>query len=112
EERRLLYVASTRAEKQLVISVGGDKASPFLNEVNRFLYTNAFTLQGLFGDMPGSGIPRIGIEQEVEEEKFVEHPIFGRGKIVNAIDKEKLIVAFEERGEKTIDTSIVAVKYL
>ena len=46
------------------------------------------------------------------EEKFIEHPIFGRGKILNAIDKEKFIVEFIERGEKTIDTSIVPVTFL
>jgi hypothetical protein len=46
------------------------------------------------------------------EEKFLEHAIFGRGKIVNSLGNDKYIVDFIEKGEKTIDASIAPVTFL
>lgn len=115
EERRLFYVASTRAIEQLVVSVGSDKPSRFVPEINQFLYTNAYSVDGLFDYHAESNrgrIPEAGVLQETVQEKFLEHPVFGKGLIINAIDKEKFIVNFEKKGEKTIDTSIVPVKFL
>jgi DNA helicase-2/ATP-dependent DNA helicase PcrA len=115
EERRLFYVAATRAVKQLVISVGAQKPSRFLSEVGRSLYSNVFSVDDLFDYLPSakrSPLPESGIIQECHEEKYLEHPIFGRGKIINAIDKERYVVDFAEKGEKTIDISIVPVTFL
>ncbi|MCP4148807.1 MAG: hypothetical protein GY757_13760, partial [bacterium] len=115
EERRCLYVACTRAIKQLVVSTGGDKPSKFLAEINRFLYSNVYSVSGLFdylSEVSRGRIPEAGIPQGNVEEKYLQHPVFGRGKVINAIDKEKYIIDFGPKGEKTIDTSIVPVKFL
>ena len=120
EELRLFYVASTRAIKQLVISIGGDKISRFLSSVNRSLYSNAYSIEDIlsvlspsaFDLFRGGQLPESGILQENREEKYLEHPIFGRGKIINVIDQDKYVVDFVKKGEKVIDTSIVPVTFL
>lgn len=117
EERRLLYVAATRAIKQLVISLGSGKRSPFLSSINLSLYSIAYTID----DILGPQVPRMqknrlrGIMAESSknvEEKYLEHPIFGRGKVIEAIGESKYIVEFVNKGQKTIDTSIVPVMFL
>jgi DNA helicase-2/ATP-dependent DNA helicase PcrA len=119
EERRLFYVSSTRAEKQLIISCGSERRSPFLSEIDRSLYSMAYSVDDLLaklvpGAHPGGAqglLDQAWRDQEVEE-RFIEHPVFGRGKIIDAIDDDKYVVAFVEKGEKVIDTSIVPVTFL
>jgi len=121
EERRLFYVTSTRAIKQLVISIGSDKPSRFLSQISRALYSTAYSVEDILehlapGDIggkigPGGLIEPAGKNKYVEE-KFIDHPIFGRGKIISALDEEKYIVEFVDKGQKTIDTSIVPVTFL
>jgi DNA helicase-2/ATP-dependent DNA helicase PcrA len=119
EERRLFYVASTRAIKQLVISTGSERPSPFLSQVRRSLYSTAYSIEDIVAYWaPDSRQPslisqweRVKASRDVEE-KFIDHPVFGRGKIVNQVGDDKYIVDFVERGEKTIDTSIVPVTFL
>lgn len=118
EERRLFYVAATRAIKQLVISPGSDRKSPFMMSVQRALYSTAYSVDDavdrILPDSPdGSGLQRgVTAVAEAAEERYLEHPVFGRGKVVNAIDDVRFIVEFVDRGEKTIDTSIVPVTFL
>jgi DNA helicase-2/ATP-dependent DNA helicase PcrA len=115
EERRLFYVAATRAIKHLIISIGAERPSRFLSEVKRALYSNVYSVEELFDyltlDTPRT-IPGRGIEQEILEEKYLDHPIFGRGKIINAIDKDRYVVDFFKKGEKIIDVSIAPVIFL
>jgi DNA helicase-2/ATP-dependent DNA helicase PcrA len=117
EERRLFYVAATRAIKQLVISLGSGKRSPFLSSINLSLYSIAYTVD----DILGPQVARVqknrlrGIMAESSrnvEEKYLEHPVFGRGKVIEAIGENKYIVEFVNKGQKTIDTSIVPVTFL
>ncbi len=117
EERRLFYVAATRAIKQLVISLGSAKRSPFLSSINLSLYSIAYTVD----DILGPQVPRMqknrlrGIMAESSrnvEEKYLEHPVFGRGKVIEIIGTNKYIVEFVNKGQKTIDTSIVPVTFL
>lgn len=115
EERRLFYVAATRAIRQLVISVGSEKPSRFLSDVKRSLYSSVFTVEGLFSYLETEErkpLPESGIAQAVVEEKYLEHPIFGRGKIINALGSDKYVVDFVKKGEKVIDASIVPVTFL
>jgi DNA helicase-2/ATP-dependent DNA helicase PcrA len=121
EERRLLYVASTRAIKQLIISTGSERRSMFLSGINRFFYSLAYSVEDILAQVtPIETAASRGMQGFIEqarrnqnlEEKFIEHPIFGRGKIISAIDDEKFVVEFVDRGEKTIDTSIVPVTFL
>lgn len=112
EERRLFYVASTRAIDQLIISTGSEKPSRFLTKIKSPYYTKLYSIESLINeiapDAPGNTTPFAGIV----EEKYIEHPVFGRGKIVSAIDENKYVVHFINRGEKVIDNSIVPVKFL
>jgi len=120
EERRLFYVAATRAIKQLVISPGSERKSPFLLGVRRALYSTAYSVDDLVGRIapetgPSSGRGLSGgiyAAADIPEERYIDHPVFGRGKIINAIDEVRYIVEFVDRGEKTIDTSIVPVTFL
>ena len=117
EERRLFYVAATRAIRQLVISIGSDRHSRFLSGISLSLYSIAYSVN----DILEPHIPRvqknrlrglIAESQKAYQEKYIEHPVFGRGKIIDSIGKEKLVVEFVGRGKKTIDTSIVPVRFL
>ncbi len=116
EERRLLYVACTRAIRRLIVSIGSEKSSPFLNDIDRSFYNRAYAVSDLFPG--GAEEPSIlslymsGQNAVAEEEKFLEHPIFGKGKIINAIGEDKYIVDFGKKGEKTIDTSVCPVTFL
>lgn len=118
EERRLFYVASTRAIKQLIISSGSERPSRFLTEVRPAFYSTAYSLDDIVDywaphdDTFGSGFLNSALTTRNVEEKFLDHPIFGRGKIINAIDEDKYIVEFVTKGQKTIDTSIVPVTFL
>jgi DNA helicase-2/ATP-dependent DNA helicase PcrA len=115
EERRLFYVAATRAIKQLIISIGAEKPSRFLTEVKRALYSNIFSVEELFDQLAPPihrTLPERGIGQEIREEKYLDHPLFGRGKIINAIDKDRYVVDFIKKGEKIIDVSVAPVTFL
>jgi DNA helicase-2/ATP-dependent DNA helicase PcrA len=115
EERRLFYVAATRAIRQLIISIGAERPSRFLSEVKRALYSNVFSIEELFDQLAPPihrTLPERGIGQEILEEKYLEHPIFGRGKIINAIDKNRYVVDFIKKGEKIIDVSIAPVTFV
>jgi DNA helicase-2/ATP-dependent DNA helicase PcrA len=125
EERRLFYVAATRAIKQLIISTGSEQRSLFLSEISYSLYARAYSVEDIISRLnPGSGDGGWGdrkkrlkglLEQARDrevEERYIEHPVFGRGKIISAVDEVKFVVEFIDRGEKTIDTSIVPVTFL
>jgi len=120
EERRLFYVASTRAIKQLVVSVGGDKASQFLAPINRSLYSNVYSAGDILDVLSPSPLSMFergllqesGVRRENREERYLEHAVFGRGKIVNVVSGDIYVVDFEKRGEKTIDASIAPVTFL
>lgn len=117
EERRLFYVAASRAIKQLVISLGSEKRSPFLSSINLSLYSIAYSVDDILGPqvsrMQKNRLRGIMADsRRNEEEKYLEHPIFGRGKVIEAIGENKYIVEFVNKGQKTIDTSIVPVTFL
>jgi DNA helicase-2/ATP-dependent DNA helicase PcrA len=119
EERRLFYVACTRAIKQLIISTGSERPSQFLSGIRPVLYSIAFSLDDIVEYWgPGYKEEKIpGMMEQLRasisvEEKYIDHPIFGRGKIINDIGDDKYVVEFVNKGEKTIDTSICPVTFL
>lgn len=110
EERRLLYVASTRAINQLIISLGSERPSRFLFDTNYKLYKSVYSTDELIHYISDKEIPVTEVLKQ--EEKYIEHPIFGKGKIINKINKEKYLIDFDSKGEKIIDTSIVKINFL
>lgn len=112
EERRLFYVAATRAANQLVISTGSEKPSRFLATISSPFYTKIYSVDTLIEQLAPGTSGHFVPETNVVEEKLVEHPVFGRGKIVNAVDDNKYVIHFIDKGEKVIDTSIVPIKFL
>ena len=118
EERRLFYVASTRAMEQLIISADQSNPSIFLNKINPNLYTTVDSIYDISGsrkrvgsmDAQISGSP--GTEAAKTEAILIEHSFFGKGRVVNQLSEKKYLIHFEGKGEKLIDTSIVPIKFL
>jgi DNA helicase II / ATP-dependent DNA helicase PcrA len=111
EERRLFYVASTRASQLLVISTASDRPSFFLQQVAAASYLPVYSFReivdGIFptapiqaGNMSGGG------------GRFILHPVFGRGRIVEKLSQSKYLIHFNDRGDKVIDTSVVKVELI
>ncbi|MEN8221744.1 MAG: ATP-dependent helicase [Acidobacteriota bacterium] len=109
EERRLMYVASTRAIDRLIISTGGARESEFLMETGLSNVNVAYSYGELLGSISGvePGLTGTGPEPDI----VVEHPFFGEGVLLKQTDEKKYLVDFGEKGEKLIDTSIVELKF-
>ena len=109
EERRLFYVASTRASQLLVISTASDRPSFFLQQIAASSYLPVYSFREIIdaifpaaaGGAPGQG-----------EGKFIVHPVFGRGRIVDKISESKYLIHFSDKGNKLIDTSVVKVEFV
>jgi DNA helicase-2/ATP-dependent DNA helicase PcrA len=108
EERRLFYVASTRASQLLVISTASDRPSYFLQQVGAASYLSAYSFREVVdGIFPAAPTPAA----VKEDGRFIVHPIFGRGRIVDKISQSKYLIHFTDRGDKLIDTSVVQVEF-
>ncbi|MCU0276979.1 MAG: ATP-dependent helicase, partial [Acidobacteria bacterium] len=109
EERRLFYVASTRASQLLVISTASDRPSFFLQQVASASYLPVYSFReivdGIFPVAPAPAAAK-------GDGRFIVHPIFGRGRIVEKIAASKYLIHFSDKGEKLIDTSVVKVEFV
>ncbi|TFG79036.1 MAG: ATP-dependent helicase, partial [Chrysiogenales bacterium] len=108
EERRLFYVASTRASQLLVISTASDRPSFFLQQVATASYFPVYSFREIVDAIfpvsrpgPGKG-----------DGRFIVHPVFGRGRIIEKISENKFLIHFTEKGDKLIDTSVVKVEFV
>jgi DNA helicase-2/ATP-dependent DNA helicase PcrA len=145
EERRLFYVAATRARKRLILSaatarhrfgVVHSRPSRFIDEIPKELvdtydsrtisYSSHSTVgaaPSLFGSSSPSVKPKRSTSNDVyyeyeEEEMFrpgriVQHPTFGRGKIVNAEgfgESLRLDIMFTGMGLKKIMAKYARLK--
>ncbi len=110
EERRLFYVASTRASRLLVVSTGSDRPSFFLQQMggSSSLPAHSFReiVDRLFPEAPRRQAPRR------DDGRYVVHPVFGRGRVVERVSDRKYLIHFNDRGEKLIDVSVVPVQFL
>jgi DNA helicase-2/ATP-dependent DNA helicase PcrA len=126
EERRLLYVAATRARKQLFLTYPRELAtpdrklrrtvmSPFLQEINPGLYNKEEDRA-----QPGSGtyfstedFPRSDRPKKKKNRKklseadftpgmIVQHPFFGQGVIREIPGPRRVEVRFDRHGDKIL----------
>jgi DNA helicase-2/ATP-dependent DNA helicase PcrA len=108
EERRLFYVASTRAIHQLVISTGSDWPSVFMQDIPADLYHSVDSASPILDHFNQESI----LDEDEEEGCYLQHPVFGKGKIQKKIDADRYLVNFSAGGEKLIDISVVPVTFL
>ena len=100
EERRLFYVAATRAINHLIVSTGSDRMSPFISALPSGFYRFIHSPEEIDPGVEASAVPSDAGEPVV-------HPVFGNGRIEKRIDEHRCLVNFAEKGRKVIDTSIV-----
>jgi DNA helicase-2/ATP-dependent DNA helicase PcrA len=108
EERRLFYVASTRASQLLVISTASDRPSYFLQQIAAAAYLPVYSFREIIDGIFPIAPPAAG----KNEGKFISHPIFGRGRIVEKISASKYLIHFSDTGNKVIDTTVVKVDFV
>jgi DNA helicase-2/ATP-dependent DNA helicase PcrA len=108
EERRLFYVATTRAIKQLIISDGSNRQSQFFVGIAPSLFQTAYSMDDILYHFSS----KKNKQKQIADEQFLEHPIFGKGRIVKKMEGEKYLIDFEEKGEILIDASIVDLNFL
>ena len=121
EERRLCYVAMTRAEQRLYLTCawsrtlfGGTNANPpsrFLREVPSELVDDRSSERG---QASRRAVERVGVRSQYAPRTNIEtfhvgeriiHPTFGPGKILEltgARGREEVLVRFDEYGTKTL----------
>jgi DNA helicase-2/ATP-dependent DNA helicase PcrA len=124
EERRLLYVAATRARKQLFLTyprqlMTPDRKhhhatmSPFLQEIDPNLYfrqeqaqASSYSFSGAssFGLPEPTRVPKKTVSARVEYTPgmTVLHPIFGPGKIKSIPGPRRVEIAFDRHGDKVL----------
>jgi len=108
EERRLFYVASTRASQLLVISTASDRPSFFLQQVASSSYLPVYSFREIIDGI----FPVAQPAASKSEGKFIVHPVFGRGRIVEKISESKYLIHFSDSGNKLLDTSVVKVEFV
>lgn len=123
EERRLLYVAATRAKRNLYLTypqelISPDRQfmrsvmSPFLREISPALYENksntSASTTDSFGVAPPPRTPlRRGREAqsripELTIGMHVQHPFFGRGQVKNLPGPRRVEISFDRHGDKIL----------
>ena len=111
EERRLFYVASTRASQLLIISTASDRPSFFLQQIGAASYLPVYSFREIVdGLFPAAPAPATDAARS--DSRFIVHPIFGRGRVVEKISASKFLIHFTDKGDKLIDTSIVKVEFI
>lgn len=118
EERRLTYVAITRAEKRFYIteaegfnfSTGEQKyPSRFLFDIEENLYVQKGDINKLYFNEAKHHMAYEAMQLEdivvYKQNDFIEHPIFGKGKIINVnkAKQEYSIFFIDQQKEKPIN---------
>jgi DNA helicase-2/ATP-dependent DNA helicase PcrA len=124
EERRLMYVAATRAKDQIIMCYPGQEELPFWqlndmgfrsglssfiqavpqgilehNSLNRF--QKRVRISGSVPKVPVAPVPKKS-DSTLRPGDRVKHPAFGSGVISKFIDKQKVEVLFRDVGRKLL----------
>jgi len=123
EERRLLYVAATRARKQLFLTYPRELLtpdrrfqrtvmSPFLQEINPGLYEHDDPAPLVFPGLASYGTPALSPVQRQQKTAsariefaagmMVKHPFFGIGTIKTIPGPRRVEVHFDRHGDKIL----------
>ncbi len=110
EERRLMYVATTRAKEHLIICYPGDEFVPLWETGTRYNIDN--NLSSFIRYIPNHmfSYKDLGIQSKnsVKTDSFftpgdrVQHPAFGTGIISKIISQDKVEVLFAKAGKKLL----------
>lgn len=131
EERRLCYVAMTRAREELFMSYatsrllyGGVQHNPpsrFLSEFDSkfqadninstFDYIDDEYPHDVYDDLPVTNIENEEFLPELAEGDLVSHDVFGEGKVVE-IDGDNAVVYFKCKGAKKLNVAFAPLKKL
>lgn len=106
EERRLFYVGITRARKKLFLSY-------FLNHAAGWGSGRTIIPSQFLKELPPVAINRIDnytpsikekkhyiSKSSISNTKWVTHPVFGRGRIIDVVDGDKLLISFNGTTKK------------
>ena len=108
EERRLMYVATTRAKEHLIVCYPGDEFVPFWEAATRYIPGD--NLSSFIKHIPRHMFSYNDLGAKKEEEIFslftpgdrVQHPAFGTGIISKVIGQDKVEVLFSKAGRKLL----------
>ncbi|MEO0293758.1 MAG: UvrD-helicase domain-containing protein [candidate division WOR-3 bacterium] len=94
EERRLFYVGMTRAKKKLYLSYFNNPGAGW--EGRKMILPSSFLWELPYKEVIDLTTERIGERRKNFDETsiWVEHPIFGRGKVLEVLDGDKLLISF------------------
>jgi DNA helicase-2/ATP-dependent DNA helicase PcrA len=107
EERRLFYVGCTRAIENLIISTGSQQISKFLAEMDGTLFNSVENSDELIYHLK----PIRPSRKAISPDRYLEHPVLGRGKIIRELGNKTFLIEFIGKGEVLIDTSIINVHF-
>ncbi|MBN1695085.1 UvrD-helicase domain-containing protein [candidate division WOR-3 bacterium] len=106
EERRLFYVGITRARKKLFLSY-------FLTHGAGWGSTRSILPSSFLKELPPGAIENLEdytpggnekkqyiLRDNKNDSKWVNHPIFGRGEILDVVDGDKLLISFNGTTKK------------
>ena len=133
EERRLMYVATTRAKDNLMISYpgseipawssysqGGEGLSTFISSLPPDVYGHESGKTGRFHARPkkpawnkqktGAGSAKASSSQSYSQGDRVRHPAFGAGVVSKFLPGDKVEVFFKTAGKKLLHLSYTTLE--
>ncbi len=112
EERRLFYVASTRAIQMLVLSTGSSQESPFIREAGRVRSQAVYSVEDIVAGAARESARSRSEPAATAAAVYVQHPAFGKGRLMERISETKYLIHFPERGPLMIDSKIIKLTFL
>ena len=106
EERRLFYVAMTRAKNNLILLSYDNEKQPFIDTIERFCNPKHSSGKNKTSEKPKSSVTgKTGNASQYRIGTRVFHYMFGAGQIIN-VDKDIVSIRFDKKGIKKLSISI------